>query len=42
MPVPLWMQAAETISLVFVNLFPFDGGSRGRFQGSDSAASQGQ
>lgn len=36
------MQASEIIILVFINLFHFDGGSPGRFLGSDSAGSEGQ
>lgn len=36
------MQASEMIILVFINLFHFDGGSPGRFLGSDSAGSEGQ
>lgn len=31
MSVPLWMQAAEMISLIFVNLFRFDGAILGSF-----------
>lgn len=41
MSVPLWMQASEMISLIFVDLFHFDGASPGRFLGSVSAGSEG-
>lgn len=41
MSVPLWKQATEMISLIFVSLFYFDRSSRGRFQGSGSAGSEG-
>lgn len=41
MSVPLWMQAAELISLIFVNLFHFDGASLSSFlMSSDSDGSQ--
>lgn len=39
MSVPLWMQATEMISLVFLVLFHFDGASPGRFLGSGSDGS---
>lgn len=43
MSVPLWMQTAEMIGLIFVNLFHFDGASLGSFlMSSDSDGSEGE
>jgi len=43
MLVHLWMQAGETISLIFVNLFHFDGASPGSFlMSGNSDGSEGE